>query len=129
MTTTDTSAALDTTVPSTPGQASNSSPAIPAAEPTATVPVLVDLADPIWTIHHVAAGLHLSVDRAREYTSSPTFPAPRAGFGRHLWLRQRVLDWFEALPDGQARTTAALRSRTRRPAQPRRSTYTRRSAR
>jgi hypothetical protein len=121
----DTSAPLDTTVPS----ASHPATSRPAASPLrGATPAAVDLAAPIWTIAHVAAGLHLSVDRAREYTSSPAFPAPRAGFGRHLWLRQQVLDWFEGLPAGQSHSTAAARSRTRRPAQPRRSTYARRSA-
>lgn len=78
------------------------------------MPSAVDLSAPIWTIDHVAAALHLSTDRAREYTYSP---APRAGFGRNLWLRQDVLDWFEGLPPGQRRATTT--ARTRRPAQPR----------
>ncbi|WP_141788023.1 hypothetical protein [Oryzihumus leptocrescens] len=63
----------------------------------------IDLNAPIWTIEHVAAALHLHVDTAREYTYDPAFPAPRAGFGRHLWLREAVLAWFTALPPRSAR--------------------------
>lgn len=58
----------------------------------------IDLAVPIWTIDHVAAGLHLSVDAAREYTYRPDFPRPRAGFSKNLWTRTEVLDWFAGLP-------------------------------
>jgi len=57
----------------------------------------INLSAPIWAIEHVAVALHLEVDTAREYTSSPTFPAPKAGFARHLWLREEVLDWFRDL--------------------------------
>ena len=48
----------------------------------------INLSAPIWAIEHVAAALLLEVDTAREYTSSPTFPAPKAGFARHVWLRE-----------------------------------------
>jgi hypothetical protein len=68
-------------------------------------PVNIDLSVPIWTIEHVAAAFHLSVDAAREYTYRTDFPRPRAGFSRHLWTRQEVLDWFAALapkPRGRA---------------------------
>lgn len=68
-------------------------------------PVNIDLSVPIWTIEHVAAGFHLSVDAAREYTSRTDFPRPRAGFSRHLWTRHEVLDWFAGLapkPRGRA---------------------------
>jgi hypothetical protein len=60
-------------------------------------PVNIDLSVPIWTIEHVAAACHLSVDAAREYTYRADFPRPRAGFSRNLWTRQEVLDWFAGL--------------------------------
>ena len=60
-------------------------------------PVNIDLSVPIWTIEHVAAAFHLSVDAAREYTYRTDFPRPRAGFARNLWTRQEVLNWFTAL--------------------------------
>lgn len=87
------------------------------ADPVTTPPApVVDLAVPIWTIEHVAAALHLSVDRAREYTYLPSFPAPRAGFTRNLWARQGVLDWFQLLPSAGRRTVnsgTAARGATR----------------
>ena len=61
-------------------------------------PVNINLSVPIWTIEHVAAALHLSVDAAREYTYLPDFPRPRAGFSKNLWSRTEVLDWFAGLP-------------------------------
>jgi hypothetical protein len=61
-------------------------------------PVNIDLSVPIWTIEHVAAAFHLSVDAAREYTYREDFPRPRDGFSRNLWTRQEVLDWFAGLP-------------------------------
>jgi hypothetical protein len=64
----------------------------------------LDLSVPIWTIDHVAAALHLSVDTAREHTYTAGFPAPRGGFARHLWLREEVLAWFAALPARPAGT-------------------------
>lgn len=39
----------------------------------------IDLSIPIWTIEHVAAALHLSVDAAREYTYLTGFPADKQG--------------------------------------------------
>lgn len=64
----------------------------------------IDLTTPIWSIDHVAAALGgLSVDRARKYTSSSAFPAPRAGFAKNLWLRADVLVWFAALPAADRR--------------------------
>jgi hypothetical protein len=68
-------------------------------------PVNIDLSVPIWTIEHVAAAFHLSVDAAREYTYREDFPRSRAGFSRNLWTRQEVLDWFAGLapkPRGRA---------------------------
>jgi hypothetical protein len=61
-------------------------------------PVNIDLSVPIWTIEHVAAACHLSVDAAREYTYRDDFPAAKTGFARNLWLREDVLGWFAALP-------------------------------
>lgn len=139
MSTTDASAPLDIIVPSILGLATSSGPAASAAgHPTASAAeapatshqeprTQVDLSDPIWAIEHVARTLHLSVDRAREFTYSAAFPAPRAGFGRNLWLRSQVLDWFERLPEAPRR--AARTSPTRRVSQPRRATYTPRSPR
>lgn len=109
MSTTDTSAPLDTTALSVPDLEALAAAATPVATP------VVDLADPIWTIHHLARTLHLSVDRAREITYTAGFPAPRVGFSRNLWLRQEVLDWFAALPAGERRA-AGTSTRVRREA-------------
>ena len=124
---TNRSSATLATVPSTPTTASI--PVCSTEQPTgpALTPLprdRVDLADPIWTIDHVASALHLSVDRAREYTYSPAFPAPRAGFGRNLWARHAVLDWFDGLAAGPASRTGT----TARPARARRQ-FTPRAAR
>ena len=104
MFTTDTSAPLDTTARSVLQR--DAFPAAVSAAIAATPQQPVDLSDPIWTIHHVAQALHLSVDPAREFTYTAGFPAPRDGFSRHLWLRQEVLDWFEKLPAGERRATS-----------------------
>jgi hypothetical protein len=61
-------------------------------------PVNIDLSVPVWTIEHVAAALHCSVDAAREHTYRADFPRPRAGFSKNLWTRTEVLAWFDALP-------------------------------
>ncbi|KRF45092.1 hypothetical protein ASH01_14310 [Terrabacter sp. Soil811] len=42
--------------------------------------------------------LHVSVDRAREYTYQTDFPAPFVLGARHLWDRKEVLDWVRRLP-------------------------------
>jgi hypothetical protein len=87
----------------------------------------IDLSAPIWAIEHVAAALHLEVDTAREYTYRADFPAPRAGFSRNLWTREKVLAWFSGLPPkprGRAKTggatgtisTATVARSTSRPA-------------
>ena len=85
--------------------------------------VNVDLSVPIWTIEHVAAALHLSVDAAREYTHRPDFPRPRECFARNLWTRQEILDWFATLPPkpcGRATVSTATIARTAsRPAETR----------
>ena len=57
----------------------------------------IDLSVPIWTIEHVAAAFHLSVDAAREYTYGTT-SRPRAAFSRHLWTRQEALARIDELP-------------------------------
>ncbi len=83
---------------------------------TTTTPATVDLSVPIWTIDHVAAALHLSVDTAREYTYLVDFPAPKAGFSRSLWLCEEVLDWFSRRPNrpasGRHRAHQRLRGRS-----------------
>ena len=72
-----------------------------------------DIADPIYTIEHVARLLHVSVDRAREYTYQHAFPAPFILGARHLWDRQEILDWVRSLPrrtrtqQGEASSTPA----------------------
>jgi hypothetical protein len=107
------------------------SPGIPNVRATAVLagfrtdsPVNIDLSVPIWTIEHVAAAFHLSVDAAREYTYRPDFPRPRDGFARNLWTRQEVLDWFAGLPPkprGRATVSTATVARTAsRPADSRR---------
>lgn len=61
----------------------------------------VDLADPVWTIEHVARCFGLSVDRAREYAARDDFPEARrlgGGRGRLFWTREGVLAWFSGLP-------------------------------
>lgn len=58
-----------------------------------------NLDQPIWTIDHVSAALHVSVDTAREYTYRTDFPRPKAPFHAHLWCREAVLAWFRSLPD------------------------------
>jgi hypothetical protein len=64
-----------------------------------TVPVMnIDLNSPIWTIEHVAAAFYVSSDRAHKHSYSPGLPAPRNGFSRNLWLREKVLAWFAGLP-------------------------------
>jgi hypothetical protein len=113
MSTTDTSAPLDTSVLSVLDPAVAPSSATTSA--AGALALRVDLSAPIWTIHHVARALHLSVDRARELTYTAGFPAPRSGFSRNLWLRQDVLAWFEKLPAGERRT-AGTATRVRREA-------------
>jgi predicted DNA-binding transcriptional regulator AlpA len=66
-----------------------------------------DLADPVFTIQHVAALLHVSVDTAREYTYRDDFPAAAWLGARLLWDREEVLAWFRGLP----RQAAADRKR------------------
>ena len=60
-----------------------------------------DLLDPVFTIEHVAALFHVSVDTAREYTYRRDFPAAHLFGARLLWDTRR-LTWFRALPRGQA---------------------------
>ena len=57
-----------------------------------------DLLDPVFTIQHVAALFHVSVDTAREYTYRGDFPAARLLGARNLWDREEILAWFRALP-------------------------------
>lgn len=59
---------------------------------------VLDVHHPIFTIEHIAALFHVSVDRAREYTYRTDFPASRDLGARNLWDRDEVLDWFRALP-------------------------------
>jgi hypothetical protein len=67
--------------------------------------MIIDLSDPICTIDHVAAAVHVSVDTAREYTYRADSPAPRTGFSRNLWPRAAVLAWFDGLPPRARRAT------------------------
>jgi len=60
----------------------------------------IDLQVPIWTIDHVAAALHTSVDTAREYTYRTDFPAPKAPFARNLWSAECPF-WIRG-PDAQS---------------------------
>jgi hypothetical protein len=75
----------------------------------------INLSDPVWTIGHVAAALHLTVDTAREYTYRAGFPAAKDGFGRNLWLREAVLAWFADLPARAARGKHRQPATNRRP--------------
>jgi hypothetical protein len=76
----------------------------------------IDLNAPIWAIDHLAEVLGMSVDRAREHTYSPGFPAPRAGFSRNLWLRDEVLAWFAGLPAADRSLPTRRKAATKRPA-------------
>ena len=67
---------------------------------------------PVFTIEHVAALFHVSVDRAREYTYRDDFPASFELGARNLWDREEVLTWFRALPR-RTRTTDASPAATR----------------
>jgi len=78
------------------------------------VELLPDLNDPVWTIAHVARCFHVTVDRARDYTSRPSLPGARrlgATTGKLLWPREEVLAWFADPPAVSAadrrRTSAA----------------------
>ena len=73
----------------------------------------IDLQVPIWTIEHLAAVLHASVDTAREYTYRTDFPAPKAPFARNLWTREEVLAWFDQLPTRDRRSTRAVTTTTK----------------
>ena len=73
----------------------------------------IDLQAPIWTIEHVAAALHASVDTAREYTYRTDSPAPKAPFARNLWTREEVLAWFDRLPTRDRRSTKAVTTTTK----------------
>ena len=73
----------------------------------------IDLQVPIWTIEHLAAALHASVDTAREYTYRTDFPAPKAPFARNLWTREEVLAWFDQLPTRERRSTTAVTTTTK----------------
>lgn len=74
----------------------------------------INLQVPIWTIHHVAAAFHLSVDTAREYTYRSDFPAPKDSFAKNIWAAKEVLDWFDNLPtrSRSTRSPHAAGSRT-----------------
>ena len=68
---------------------------------TESPPTRPDLSDPIWTIAHIAAAFHVSIDRAREYTSRNDFPGARRlgeSAGRLMWPRDEILAWFADLP-------------------------------
>ncbi len=68
-----------------------------------------DLDDPVWTVQHLAACFHVTVDTAREYTYRDDFPGSHLLGARLLWDREDVLAWFRGLPA----QTAAARRRTR----------------
>ena len=68
---------------------------------TESLTVRPNLNDPIWTIAHIAAAFHVSIDRAREYTSRNDFPGARRlgeSAGRLMWPRDEILAWFAGLP-------------------------------
>ena len=73
----------------------------------------IDLQVPIWTIEHVAAALHASVDTAREYAYRTDFPAAKAPFARNLWARAEVLARFDQLPTRDRRSTRAVTTTTK----------------
>lgn len=81
---------------------------------------------PVFTIEHIAALFHVSVDRAREYTYRDDFPASFDLGARNLWDREEVLTWFRTLPrrtrcannSAGATRTAAARARRSTTGQP-----------
>lgn len=75
----------------------------------------IDLTDPVWTIQHLSACLHVSVDTAREYTYREDFPGSHFLGARLLWDREDVLSWFRCLP---SQTAADRRRRETGPAAP-----------
>lgn len=74
-----------------------------------------DLTDPVWTIQHLAACFHVTVDTAREYTYRDDFPGSHLLGARLLWDREDVLSWFRDLP---SQTAADRRRRETAPAMP-----------
>jgi hypothetical protein len=73
----------------------------------------INLQVPIWTIEHVAAALHTSVDTAREHTYCTGFPAPKTPFAKNLWEREAVLAWFAGLPTRDRRSTKHVKNTTK----------------
>lgn len=87
----------------------------------------IDLADPIWTIEHLALALRQGERATRTLIADPAFPA---GFrlsasptARQYWLRDQILDHFASLcaatpaparaPRPAPRTTPAVPTQSR----------------
>jgi hypothetical protein len=87
------------------------------------------LADPIFTIEHVAALLHVTVDAAREYTYRADFPGARMPGARLLWDREDILAWFRALPTKSTADRRRAAAAPVAPQRPRTSSYTPRARR
>jgi hypothetical protein len=51
----------------------------------------VETADVVYTIEHVAALFHVTVDSAREYTYRQDFPPAHQLGARLLWDREEIL--------------------------------------
>ncbi|MFP3712561.1 hypothetical protein [Puerhibacterium sp. TATVAM-FAB25] len=68
-----------------------------------------DLADPIWTIEHLALALRLQARATRAVVARPGFPAPirltASPKARSYWLREQVLAYLTGL-SGTAPATA-----------------------
>jgi hypothetical protein len=70
-----------------------------------------DPQDPIYTIEHVAAMLHVKVDTAPEYSYRADFPPAHQLGARLLWDREQILVWFRSLPPPDPRRPSSRRLR------------------
>jgi hypothetical protein len=61
-------------------------------------PIVIDLADPLYAIEHVARLFLVEVDTAREFTYRSDFPAPIKIGRRWLWFPDEVLAWTRKQP-------------------------------
>ncbi len=72
-------------------------PTVPGMHTRTTPLPPVDLADPIWTVEHVAAAFRLGPRATRSLIARPDFPAAfrlsDARTARLYWRREQVLDF------------------------------------
>lgn len=93
-------------------------PTVPGMHTRTTPLPPVDLADPIWTVEHVALAFRIGIRAARTLIARPDFPAAfRLSEGRTArlyWRRERVLDFVDTT------ATATPEQTTPAPVAPRR---------